>query len=126
PRCPNWSAWPVPTATTLTFTPDCFSNSGTRTSSSPLSCVLVVVARRRLSSGRVEPAQPASASSTRRMNSRGVFIAPSRDGAETSASVDHLTLHEVCRAGVGRSFKEGLRRGDLDQSAIEEQGDPLR
>ena len=38
-------ACPEPTAIVLTIRPDCFSNAGTSTSSSPESCVLVVVAR---------------------------------------------------------------------------------
>ena len=44
PRRPNWRACPLPTATTFTSMPVSSRNSGTSTSSRPLSCVLVVVA----------------------------------------------------------------------------------
>ena len=45
PFWPIVIAWPEPTAIVLTIRPDCFSNCGTSTSSSPESWVLVVVAR---------------------------------------------------------------------------------
>ena len=44
PRRPSCRACPLPTATTFTSMPVCSRNSGTSTSSRPLSCVLVVVA----------------------------------------------------------------------------------
>jgi len=85
----------------LTSIPDCFSNIGTKTSSSPLSCVLVVVARVMRSSGRVEREQAATASSNRRMSSRAALMAPPVTLPKTSASVDHLPLHERRRPGSG-------------------------
>ena len=45
PFWPMVMACPEPTAIVLTTNPDCFSNAGTSTSSRPVSCVLVVVAR---------------------------------------------------------------------------------
>ena len=45
PRAASASAWPVPTEIVFTVYPVFFSNSGTSTSSSPESCVLVVVDR---------------------------------------------------------------------------------
>ena len=45
PRAARASACPVPTEMVFTLSPLCFSNIGTRTSSRPESCVLVVVER---------------------------------------------------------------------------------
>ena len=55
PRAASASAWPVPTEIVFTVSPVFFSNSGTSTSSSPESCVLVVVDRMTVPRRRLRP-----------------------------------------------------------------------
>src|SRR5665213_246563 len=89
PRSPIARAAPVPTAIVFTWNPEAFSNAGTRTSSKPVSWVLVVVAKM--------TAGAAFAAVAAKVNAASIAIAVSRRilNRPTLRELAGVRLHQI-------------------------------